>query len=434
MAKLTKVLLAQRLPNEQAASLAAAASSLRNADAKQRHGDYRRVLDELSESSRSVARGHGELIERTTASLDVIDAVVEAHDEIMTMRAGRGVDAMPPTPDIRKYVAGYIASLGRPDPELLTLGDILAFPLHRDGIPAAKFRALAQASSAKVMADEVKWALTQGLQPIRHPSADELITSTHATVDAVAGLLATDLTQARKITQDAIARADARARMFKNGFIASLIVAFIGFAWLIRRVHITFGRLRRASEIDDLTAVNNRAGLRAATEPWFASRQHTLGLAVIDLDRFKSLNDTFGHLAGDRALRIVAARITAEVIASRTVVSRWGGDEFVVAMQLPGPDVSQGVENMMAITERVRAALSLPADIDGTLVAMAASIGGCVCVCGDCDLDDLFRFADRRLYDVKRADRNAALVHHCGRSGPPTSPPPVYETRLQARP
>ncbi len=420
VAKLTEVLRAERLPNDQAAPLAAAASSLRNPDAKQRYGDYRKVLHELSASGRSVARGHGERIERTAASLEVLDAVVDAHDEIMTMRTGRGVDAMPPTPDVRKYVAGYIASLGRPDPELVTLGDVLAFPLQRDGIPAAKFRSLTKASSAQAMAAEAKWALAQGLNEVRHPSAAELTTSTHATIAAVAGVLATDLTKARKDTQDAISRAENRASLLKTGFVGWLIVAFIGLACLIRRVHITFARLRRASEIDDLTAVNNRAGLRAATEPWFASRQHTLGLAVIDLDRFKSLNDTFGHLAGDSALRIVAARISAEVIASRTVVSRWGGDEFVVAMQLSGPDVvdaAQTVENMTSIAERVRAALSLPADIDGTLVAMAASIGGCVCTCGACALDDLFRVADRRLYDVKRAERNAVLVHRCGRAG-----------------
>jgi diguanylate cyclase (GGDEF)-like protein/PAS domain S-box-containing protein len=122
----------------------------------------------------------------------------------------------------------------------------------------------------------------------------------------------------------------------------------------------------------------------------------------IDLDRFKSINDTHGHDAGDRVLVEVARRLRGAVRAE-DVVGRVGGDEFVVLARVRGDDGSADV------TERVAASLAAPVLLGTVAVDVAASIGVALVEAGD-DADDVIRRADAAMYRAKgtRASTEAA--------------------------
>lgn len=113
-----------------------------------------------------------------------------------------------------------------------------------------------------------------------------------------------------------------------------------------------------------------------------------------DLDGFKKVNDTLGHLTGDQVLVEVAQRLLTVVRAEDTC-GRWGGDEFVLVMELPDADA------VPAIAARVKAALAPPVLADGTLLQLDASLG--VALAGRLyPVDELLRLADDAMYTAKR--------------------------------
>nr|WP_240895837.1 GGDEF domain-containing protein [Kineococcus siccus] len=132
-----------------------------------------------------------------------------------------------------------------------------------------------------------------------------------------------------------------------------------------------------------------------------AQRQQTpLTVAFVDLDRFKVVNDTLGHAAGDELLRAVAQRLVACVRAG-DCAARWGGDEFAFLVTEPGVAAD-------AVVERLRAAIATPFSIAGTVLNASASIGAVseVPLPGqDVEhvVDALLAAADAEMYVVKRA-------------------------------
>ncbi len=147
------------------------------------------------------------------------------------------------------------------------------------------------------------------------------------------------------------------ARRLRNGAIAAFcVLALLGGAFLVyqRRVN---RKLRLLSTVDSLTGLlNRRAGEASLSEvaPIVAEGDRRCVVYLIDVDRFKDYNDRFGHAAGDRILTTTAARLRA-ACRPGDIVSRWGGEEFLVACQ--GLDPQRAA--MMA--ERLRAAASAPA-------------------------------------------------------------------------
>jgi diguanylate cyclase (GGDEF)-like protein len=167
-------------------------------------------------------------------------------------------------------------------------------------------------------------------------------------------------------------------------------------------------QLERLSVTDGLTGLRNR---RFAE--WFLSgeleRAHRHGnrLSVIlaDLDHFKRVNDTHGHLVGDAALRH-AAEVLGEQVRRTDVCARWGGEEFLVALaQVP-------LAGAGALAERQRAALEAsPLQLpDGRSVELTVSMGVAGAVPGDERPEDLIAAADRALYQAKDAGRNRVVV------------------------
>jgi diguanylate cyclase (GGDEF)-like protein/PAS domain S-box-containing protein len=163
-------------------------------------------------------------------------------------------------------------------------------------------------------------------------------------------------------------------------------------------------RIRHLAHHDSLTGLPNRARLVERMEEALAgARRGGAGFAVLylDLDRFKPVNDLYGHGAGDRLLREAAQRLRAEVRESDTV-ARLGGDEFAILMApAAGPDAAA------ALAERLVRSLARPFDLgEGTVASVSVSIGIALHPADAQDAESLLRAADTALYRVKRAGRD----------------------------
>jgi diguanylate cyclase (GGDEF)-like protein len=166
-------------------------------------------------------------------------------------------------------------------------------------------------------------------------------------------------------------------------------------------------RLLRSAQTDPLTGLANRSTLFDALgscvrhgEP--AAKRNSLALILADVDHFKSINDTFGHSVGDRALRLIAQAII-DVTREGDLAARFGGDEFVVAL----PKATEPV--LAQVGERIRAAvekLVLPTASGPARITL--SIGGVVCEDLDSStmIDELIEAADSRMYEAKQRGGN----------------------------
>ena len=161
--------------------------------------------------------------------------------------------------------------------------------------------------------------------------------------------------------------------------------------------------VERMASHDQLTGLPNRYLLldRLETALRNADRERTnFGLLFIDLDGFKAVNDTHGHLAGDELLRQVAARLVRCVRRADTV-GRLGGDEFVVLL---GAVNRRGA---VEVRRKMRAAIGRPFRLDDADVSISASVGVALYPEDATAADDLLAAGDRSMYEVKHARRAA---------------------------
>ncbi|MCA1652691.1 MAG: EAL domain-containing protein, partial [Sphingomonadales bacterium] len=166
--------------------------------------------------------------------------------------------------------------------------------------------------------------------------------------------------------------------------------------------------ISRLARFDSLTGLPNRALMRQTLDEALrnaTSRQKGCTLFLIDLDRFKNVNDTLGHPIGDALLRQVAQRLTS-VMGDHGQVGRLGGDEFKAV--LPGA-VETGLLESLARTliEQV----SRPYSIEGHRVTIGASVGIAIGDPGRCNADSLVRDADLALYAAKAAGRGKHMFY-----------------------
>ncbi len=165
-------------------------------------------------------------------------------------------------------------------------------------------------------------------------------------------------------------------------------------------------RLKAAIEddasYDALTTLLNRAAFRRRLATALAAGK-VRAVLLIDLDRFKQVNDTMGHLAGDALLRSFAARLK-QVVGEGAVAARLGGDEFAVML-----GTSRPAGDVVAVCEAVVAAARMKLRLASGVADISASVGAML-VEGQTGLDELFRRADVALYTVKAAGRDSYRV------------------------
>jgi diguanylate cyclase (GGDEF)-like protein/PAS domain S-box-containing protein len=177
---------------------------------------------------------------------------------------------------------------------------------------------------------------------------------------------------------------------------------FRGFASDLTQMRQSEVELDRLARQDALTGLANRQALRRALDDSLVSavrRKHRCSMFLLDLDRFKAVNDTLGHPAGDTLLRLVALRLR-EVIGKAGQVGRLGGDEFEVVL----PGVSDKTE-LSSLAQGIIDSLSRPYTINGTAVSIGASVGIVTSDYDDRTSDDLMRDADLALYAAKAAGK-----------------------------
>lgn len=169
---------------------------------------------------------------------------------------------------------------------------------------------------------------------------------------------------------------------------------------------LLYRRAVQASLKDPLTGAGNRVALeQSLSREIEMSRRHGQALSVImlDMDHFKSLNDTHGHQAGDAALRATAL-LLKEQLRNVDMVFRFGGEEFFLVM------ANTGQEAAAIVGERIRAAIeSLPFFVGEHQVRLSASLG-CATYEAHESLENLSRRADEALYDAKREGRNRMQI------------------------
>ena len=161
--------------------------------------------------------------------------------------------------------------------------------------------------------------------------------------------------------------------------------------------------LIRQATIDSLTGAATRSHFLAQMEmEWSRIRRKggTAGLVLLDLDRFKTINDTYGHGAGDAVLREFA-RIVRDSLRRIDVFGRQGGDEFAVML----PDT--GLDGTRSFCERLRAEVSaVTIDYNGTALHMTTSMGLTLMTQETTSVDEAIALADTALYDSKARGRN----------------------------
>ena len=160
---------------------------------------------------------------------------------------------------------------------------------------------------------------------------------------------------------------------------------------------------------DVQTGIANRRGLVAAFADAAPGQRH--GLLLVDIDHFKSVNDNFGHAAGDAVITEVARRIV-DCLGEGDICARWGGDEFIVLLQDSAPHLLRASASavMAAISDRP---IQLP---DGGLAMVTVSVGACLTEPDD-TIDTITEMADAALYMAKGEGRNRVVV-----LGPETAP------------
>ena len=182
--------------------------------------------------------------------------------------------------------------------------------------------------------------------------------------------------------------------------IASLFVVTLIVSTLQSRLHILVGKLELAARTDPLTGLANRRHFNEELELELERSRRTgrpLTVIVCDLDHFKDVNDTFGHIVGDDVLRLVG-RVLIDESRAIDLPARFGGEEFAVV--LPDTDLEAGEH----VADRLRVALERRSLAVGPPVTLSLGVA-CTAQVGRSS-EALYRAADRALYAAKEDGRN----------------------------
>ncbi len=182
----------------------------------------------------------------------------------------------------------------------------------------------------------------------------------------------------------------------------------LGFGEDVTDYHTTTTQLQWQAHHDPLTMLANRRHLidRCQTLIDQAVEGDIGAVCAMDIDEFKTINDTHGHTVGDSLLVAVAARLRACIDRDTDMLARFGGDEFIALLAPPTDE-----QHTHSIVERLHTAMADPFDIDNVCLRTSLSIGAFVAPIGDYRVTELLAAADDCLYAAKALGKNRWVLH-----------------------
>lgn len=193
--------------------------------------------------------------------------------------------------------------------------------------------------------------------------------------------------------------------IFIGLFALFLFIVIIFYMILLNGINYLKSRLIKHAETDHLTQLPNRSHVHWRFDN-ITKTNKNLCLVVADIDNFKHINDTYGHLVGDDVLRIISEQLS-QTLRKIDVIGRWGGEEFV--MLLPETTASQA----LIIVERIRkiiAAISFPISTTSGTFTTTISFGICERPLKNKTIEDYIKGADTALYQAKANGRNKSVI------------------------
>jgi diguanylate cyclase (GGDEF)-like protein len=201
---------------------------------------------------------------------------------------------------------------------------------------------------------------------------------------------------------------DLRAAVVDGALLLPMALVAVGASAAVGRQLLTQLHLHRGAsslaQYDILTGVLNRRAFERRLDEWIRDpRRPQAGFAVlfVDLDRFKFVNDTFGHAVGDQLL-ISIARLIESHVREGDLVARQGGDEFVVALR--GVRDADAAAN---VASKLVRQLAAPFRLDGKMVSVSASVGVALYPTDGAEVQAIIQSADAAMYAVKTAGKNS---------------------------
>jgi len=172
--------------------------------------------------------------------------------------------------------------------------------------------------------------------------------------------------------------------------------------------HLTY-----LAQYDHLTGLVNRTLFRDRLIQAMARTkrmQQPIGLMLLDLDRFKAVNDTFGHDMGDELLKSVSERLKTCVREVDTV-ARMGGDEFTIILEGVSSE-----QNILVVAKRITESIATPFELKGQYISVGVSIGITIYPHDDHPVDELLKHADTAMYRAKQQGGSAFHLHEAART------------------
>ncbi len=194
-------------------------------------------------------------------------------------------------------------------------------------------------------------------------------------------------------------------RIFVGRFIIFFFISIIFYVVLLNIIAYFKSKLVKDSETDYLTQLPNRSHIHWRFED-MAQANDSICVVLADIDNFKKINDTYGHLVGDDVLQVISEQLT-QTLRHVDVVGRWGGEEFIMLL----PDTT--AQQAQIIVERIRekiAAISFPLSSTSDSFSTTVSFGICQLPVKNNTIKDYISCADKALYQAKDNGRNQSVI------------------------